>query len=116
MKTILAWLLLARLALASELATFAGGCFWCMEPPFEKLAGVASVVSGYTGGQVENPTYEQVGHGSTGHAESVQITFDPKKISYDQLLDVFWRSHDPTDGGGQFVDRGNQYRSAIFYH
>ena len=99
-----------------EVATFAGGCFWCMEPPFEKLDGVAEVVSGYSGGDEKNPTYQEVAHGRTGHAESVQVYFDPKKISYAELLEVYWRQINPTDGGGQFVDRGAQYRSAIFYH
>ena len=97
-------------------ATFAGGCFWCMEPPFEKLEGVISVVSGYTGGTQKNPTYEQVSSGKTGHAESVQVRYDPGKVTYEQLLDVFWRQIDPTDAGGQFADRGRQYRSAIFCH
>ncbi len=96
-------------------ATFAGGCFWCMEPPFEKLAGVQSVTSGYAGGRVKNPSYEQVSAGGTGHAEVVQVAYDPSKVSYEQLLEVFWRNVDPTDGGGQFCDRGNQYRTAIFY-
>ncbi len=99
-----------------EKATFAGGCFWCMEPPFEKLDGVKEVISGYTGGNVANPTYKQVSDGKTGHLESVQITYDPKKISYSELLDIFWKQINPTDAGGQFVDRGEQYRSAIFYH
>ena len=97
-------------------ATFAGGCFWCMEPPFEKLEGVSEVVSGYTGGEVENPTYEEVSAGRTGHAEAVRIHYDPDKVSYEELLEIFWRNIDPTDGGGQFVDRGSQYRSAVFYH
>ena len=97
-------------------ATFAGGCFWCMEPPFDKLEGVVSTTSGYTGGHVQNPSYEQVSSGGTGHMESVQILFDTKKVTYSQLLDVFWRNVDPTDAGGQFCDRGSQYRSAIFYH
>jgi peptide methionine sulfoxide reductase msrA/msrB len=96
-------------------ATFAGGCFWCMESDFEKVAGVVEVISGYTGGHTENPTYEEVGSGVTGHAESIQVIYDPAKVSYEQLLDVFWRHIDPTDAGGQFVDRGSQYRSAIFY-
>ena len=96
-------------------AIFAGGCFWCMEPPFEKLDGVLAVTAGYTGGSVVNPTYEQVSGGGTGHAEAVLVTFDPAKIGYPQLLDTFWRNIDPTDGSGQFVDRGDQYRSAIFY-
>ncbi|MCJ8502792.1 peptide-methionine (S)-S-oxide reductase MsrA [Desulfatitalea alkaliphila] len=101
------------------LATFAGGCFWCVEADFEKqngTDGILSVVSGYTGGHVENPTYEQVTSGDTGHYEAVQVTYDPRRISYEQLLDIFWRHVDPTDPGGQFVDRGGQYRSAIFYH
>jgi peptide methionine sulfoxide reductase msrA/msrB len=97
-------------------ATFAGGCFWCMEPPFEKLDGVTEVVSGYTGGTVVNPTYEQVSGGKTGHLESVEVTYDPAKVSYEKLLDVFWRQINPTDAGGSFVDRGSSYRSAIFYH
>jgi methionine-S-sulfoxide reductase len=96
-------------------ATFAGGCFWCMEPPFETLDGVISVESGYTGGKKPNPTYEEVSAGGTGHLEAVRVTYDPKKLSYGQLLDVFWRQVDPTDGGGQFVDRGAQYRTAIFH-
>lgn len=97
-----------------EKATFAGGCFWCMQPPFEKLKGVVEVVSGYSGGTGKNPTYED--YASKGHIEAVQVTYDPSIISYSQLLDVFWRQIDPTDPGGQFVDRGPQYRSAIFYH
>jgi methionine-S-sulfoxide reductase len=96
-------------------ATFAGGCFWCMEPPFEKLDGVVSVESGYTGGKRPNPTYEEVSAGGTGHLEVVRVTYDPKKLNYEQLLDVFWRQVDPTDAAGQFVDRGDQYRTAIFY-
>jgi len=97
-----------------ETATFAGGCFWCMQPPFEKLDGVVQVVSGYSGGTGENPTYED--YAQKGHIEAIQITYDPSKISYSQLMDVFWRQIDPTDPGGQFVDRGPQYRSAIFFH
>ena len=97
-------------------ATFAGGCFWCMEPPFEKLPGVRSVVSGYTGGKEKSPTYEQVSSGRTGHAEAVQVTYDPARVAYEDLLEVFWRSINPTDAGGQFADRGPQYRTAIFYH
>ena len=96
-------------------ATFAGGCFWCMEPPFDKIPGVVSTTSGYAGGTVVNPTYEQVAAGGTGHAEVVQVVFDPRRVSYEQLLEVFWRNVDPFDGGGQFCDRGSQYRSAIFY-
>lgn len=98
-----------------ETAIFAGGCFWCMEPPFEKLDGVIDAISGYTGGSLENPTYEQVSSGSTRHIESVKVIYDPKIISYEELLDVFWRQIDPTDSEGQFVDRGYQYTSAIFY-
>ncbi|MBI2821304.1 MAG: peptide-methionine (S)-S-oxide reductase MsrA [Acidobacteria bacterium] len=97
-------------------ATFAGGCFWCMEHPFDELEGVVSTTSGYTGGRVVNPTYEHVSSGGTGHAEAVQILYDPEKISYEKLLDTFWHNIDPTDLGGQFCDRGSQYRSAIFYH
>jgi len=97
-------------------ATFAGGCFWCMEKPFEDLPGVVSVTSGYSGGQVKKPTYEQVSMGVTGHAESVQVVYDPAKVTYAQLLDVFWHNIDPVSAGGQFCDRGSQYRSAIFYH
>ncbi len=97
-------------------ATFAGGCFWCMEHPFEKLEGVIEVISGYTGGRKKNPTYEEVSAGETGHTEAVQITYDPTKITYTKLLDVFWKQINPTDSGGQFVDRGSQYRTAIFYH
>jgi len=99
-----------------EKATFAGGCFWCMEHPFDQLDGVLEVVSGYTGGQKDNPTYEEVSSGSTGHLEAVQIVYDPARISYERLLGVFWKQIDPTDPGGQFVDRGSQYRTAIFYH
>ncbi len=99
-----------------EKATFAGGCFWCMEPPFDGLEGVVDVVAGYTGGHTKDPSYEEVCDGDTGHAEAVQITYEPLKISYERLLDIFWRQIDPTDAGGQFVDRGAQYRTAIFYH
>lgn len=96
-------------------AIFAGGCFWCMEPPFEKLKGVEEVISGYTGGETKNPTYEEVSSGSTGHVEAVLIVYNPSLVTYEQLLEVFWMNIDPTDAGGQFVDRGKQYRSAIFY-
>ncbi len=96
-------------------ATFAGGCFWCMEPPFAQLPGVVSVTSGYTGGQKANPTYQEVSAGGTGHAEAVEIVYDPTKISYARLLDIFWRNIDPLDATGQFCDKGQQYRSAIFY-
>ncbi len=98
------------------LATFAGGCFWCMEAPFDRLPGVVSVTAGYTGGTVKNPTYEQVSAGTTGHAEVVQIRYDPRKISYEALLGVFWRNIDPTVKDRQFCDVGSQYRAAIFYH
>ena len=97
-------------------ATFAGGCFWCMEGPFDHVPGVVSTTSGYTGGNVKKPSYEQVSSGATGHAESVDVVYDPAKVTYAQLLDVFWHNVDPLDGGGQFCDRGNQYRTAIFYH
>jgi len=99
-----------------ELATFAGGCFWCMVKPFEEWPGIIRVVSGYTGGNTENPTYEEVCSETTGHREAVQITYDPSLISYNQILNVFWRQIDPTDGGGQFCDRGSSYQTAIYYH
>lgn len=99
-----------------EVATFAGGCFWCMEHPFEKIDGIEEVISGYTGGHQPNPTYKEVSQGGTGHLEAVQITFDPDKITYAELLDVFWKQIDPTDAKGSFADRGPQYRSAVFYH
>jgi peptide methionine sulfoxide reductase msrA/msrB len=101
---------------SARIATFAGGCFWCMESPFEKIDGVISAESGYTGGHVENPTYEQVSRTETGHVEAVRVTFDPSQVSYEDLLQVFWRQIDPTDEGGQFVDRGTSYLSAIFVH
>jgi peptide-methionine (S)-S-oxide reductase len=97
-------------------ATFAGGCFWCMEPPFDKIDGVLATISGYIGGSKVDPTYQEVSAGGTGHAEAVQITYDPAKVSYEQLLEVFWRNVDPLDAGGQFCDRGDQYRTAIFVH
>ena len=100
----------------TEKATFAGGCFWCMEAPFDKLPGVISVMPGYTGGHVKNPTYEQVSGGGTGHAEAVQIVYDPARIDYAKLLDVFWRNIDPAVRDRQFCDVGSQYRSGIFYH
>ncbi len=99
-----------------EKATFAGGCFWCMEPPFEKLEGITEVISGYIGGQKDNPTYKEVSAGGTGHAEAVQILYDPSKVTYAKLLEVFWKQINPTDSNGQFVDRGSQYRTGIFYH
>jgi len=98
------------------LATFAGGCFWCMVQPFAKLPGVKEVVAGYTGGHVERPTYEQVCSGRTGHYEAVQVIYDPSKVTYEKLLDTFWSQIDPTDPSGQFADKGPQYRTAIFYH
>ncbi|MBN1567675.1 MAG: peptide-methionine (S)-S-oxide reductase MsrA [Acidobacteria bacterium] len=99
-----------------KLATFGSGCFWCTEAIFERLDGVEKAVSGYSGGHVENPTYEQVCTGTTGHAESIQITYDPSKVSYDALLEVFWKTHDPTTKNRQGNDIGPQYRSVIFYH
>jgi peptide-methionine (S)-S-oxide reductase len=100
----------------TETATFAGGCFWCMEPPYDKLDGVISTTSGYTGGHQTDPTYKQVSAGTTGHTEAVRIVYDPVKISYQKLLDVFWRNIDPTTPDRQFCDTGSQYRSGIFYH
>jgi peptide methionine sulfoxide reductase msrA/msrB len=99
-----------------ELATFAGGCFWCMVAPFAELNGVLEVVSGYTGGKKENPSYEGVCSGRTGHYEAVEVKFDPERVNYTEVLDIFWRSIDPTDAGGQFHDRGHSYATAIFYH
>ncbi|GLY11034.1 peptide-methionine (S)-S-oxide reductase MsrA [Pseudobacillus badius] len=99
-----------------EKATFAGGCFWCMVKPFDQWDGVHAVISGYTGGKVPNPTYEQVKSGATGHLEAVEITYDPSLISYETILDLYWPQIDPTDDGGQFHDRGDSYRTAIFYH
>ena len=96
-------------------ATFAGGCFWCMQPAFDGLPGVLSTTVGYTGGTTKDPSYQEVGSGTTGHAESIEVEYDPDKVSYEALLDVFWHDVDPTDSGGQFCDRGTQYRSAIFY-
>ena len=97
-------------------ATFAGGCFWCTEAAFDMTDGVYEAISGYTGGSVENPTYEQVSSGTTGHTEAVQVSYDPEQISYDELLTIYWRTIDPTDAGGQLYDRGSQYRTAVFYH
>src|SRR4051794_20285703 len=99
-----------------SVATFAGGCFWCMEPPFDALEGVVSTTSGYTGGHTERPSYTQVGAGSTGHFEAVRVVFDPSKVAYERLLEVFWHNIDPLDAGGQFCDRGETYRTAIFVH
>jgi len=129
MKSTLAVLVLALLASSPTLAqapqskppgtavaTFAGGCFWCMEPPYDKLNGVISTTSGYMGGTVKNPTYEAVSSGRTGHAEVVQVVYDPSKVSYDKLLEVFWHNVDPTVKDRQFCDVGSQYRTAIFVH
>jgi len=101
---------------ATAKATFAGGCFWCMEEAFDAVPGVIATTSGYTGGQVKNPTYEQVSSGRTGHAEAVQVEYDPSKVTYARLLEVFWRNIDPTQKDAQFCDYGSQYRSGIFYH
>ena len=109
--------LLAQAAESKEEAEaiFAGGCFWCMEPPFDMIDGVISTTSGYTGGQVDNPTYKQVSRGATGHTEAIRIVYNPKKVTYQELLDVFWKNIDPLSGDGQFCDRGSQYRPGIFY-
>ncbi|QDT07839.1 Peptide methionine sulfoxide reductase MsrA [Rubripirellula lacrimiformis] len=101
---------------STAIATFAGGCFWCMEPPFDKMTGVLSTTSGYTGGRTPNPTYEAVKTGRTGHIESMQIVYDPSKVSYEQLLGLYWHNVDPIKANGQFCDEGGQYRTAIFYH
>ena len=107
----------AQIAHAGEaVATFAGGCFWCMEPPYDKLEGVESTISGFMGGHVKNPSYEQVVRGGTGHAEVVQVSYNPALISYEELLSIYWLNIDPVDAGGQFCDRGSSYRSEIFYH
>lgn len=99
-----------------EVATFASGCFWCTESDFDKVKGVVETTSGYMGGTTPDPTYEQVSTGTTGHAEVLQLKYDPREVTYEELLDVYWRNVDPLDGGGQFCDRGSQYRPAIFYH
>ena len=99
-----------------SVATFAGGCFWCMEPPFDAQPGVLDTIVGYTGGSTENPTYKQVSAGSTGHAESIRIVYDPEVVSFERLLELFWKNIDPLDAEGQFCDKGSQYRSAIFFH
>jgi peptide-methionine (S)-S-oxide reductase len=101
---------------ATATATFAGGCFWCLEEALDKVPGVVSTLSGYTGGRVARPTYEQVSSGGTGHVEAVQVTYDPRKVTYEALLDAFWHNIDPIDGGGQFCDRGEQYQAVIFFH
>jgi peptide-methionine (S)-S-oxide reductase len=107
---------LAQTPSRTAVATFAGGCFWCVEADFDKVEGVISTTSGYTGGKLANPTYEDVGRGGTGHTEAVEIVYDPAKVSYEKLLDVFWHNHDPLAKNRQFCDRGDQYRPAIFYH
>lgn len=107
---------LGQVSAKLEVATFAGGCFWCVEAPFEKFDGVDRVISGYAGGEEKDPTYEQVSSGKTGHLEAVQVHYDPNVISYSELLDIYWKQFDPTDAGGSFHDRGTQYESAIFYH
>jgi len=99
-----------------EIATFAGGCFWCMQPPFDNLKGVISTEVGYTGGGIENPTYQQISRGDTGHYEAMRVTYDPSQVSYEKLLETFWHNIDPTQADGQFADRGPQYYTAIFYH
>ncbi len=99
----------------NDRAIFAGGCFWCSQAEFEGTEGVVSVTAGYTGGKVKNPSYEQVSSGATGHAESIEVVYDPKKVTYEKLLSIYWSNIDPTDAGGQFYDRGTQYRTAIFY-
>lgn len=101
---------------ALEKATFAGGCFWCMQPFFDRTKGVQETTVGYTGGETKNPTYEEVTSGKTGHAEAIQIVYDPKEVSYEKLLNIYWRNIDPTTKNQQFFDRGTQYRTAIFYH
>jgi peptide-methionine (S)-S-oxide reductase len=121
MTLAVAWVLTAMPAAAATTgghatATFAGGCFWCMEPPYDELDGVISTTSGYTGGHKENPTYQEVSAGSTGHTEAVQVVYDPKRITYKRLLEVFWRNIDPVTANAQFCDHGSQYRSGIFYH
>lgn len=105
----------SAMAAPSAEAIFAGGCFWCMEPPFDKTSGVLSTTSGYTGGKKSNPTYQDVSAGKSGHIEALKVVYDPSKVSYSQLLKIFWKNIDPVDGGGQFCDRGPQYQSAIFY-
>ena len=110
----------AELAITSfgqvAVATFAGGCFWCMEPPYDGIDGVISTIAGYVGGHLDNPSYAQVSSGTTGHTEAVEITYDPALVSYEELLEIFWRNIDPTTPDRQFCDRGSQYRSGIFYH
>jgi peptide methionine sulfoxide reductase msrA/msrB len=113
---LISFLLFFNTAAFAEVATFAGGCFWCMEPPFEKLTGVSTVISGYMGGSKENANYKAVSSGSSKHLEVVQVTYDPKKVDYKKLVEIFWMNVDPTQTDGQFVDKGDQYKTAIFYH
>lgn len=103
-------------AAQAETATFAGGCFWCMDAEFASIPGVSKVVSGYTGGHTKHPTYEEVSFGTTGHFEAIEVTFDPSKVAYSKLLDIYWHNIDPLDPYGQFCDKGSQYRAGIFYH
>jgi peptide-methionine (S)-S-oxide reductase len=114
-RLILVFVLLAPVPGHAATAIFAGGCFWCMEPPFDVLDGVSETISGYTGGRTANPTYEEVSFSDTGHREAVQVRYDPDKVSYEELLAVFWRNIDPFDDMGQFCDKGDSYRSAVFY-
>ena len=113
---LLAWLVMAFLPTEQEKATFAGGCFWCMEPQFKDIDGVKAVMVGYTGGRIPNPTYAQVSAGDSGHVEAIEVTYDPAQVTYEALLDIFWQNIDPFDAEGQFCDKGSQYRAAIFYH
>ncbi len=113
--TVVTLSLTAKTKTNTQTAIFAGGCFWCMEYPFEQVKGVTKVLSGYTGGHVKNPTYQQVSSGTTGHFEAIQVTYDPSQVSYEELLRVFWKNIDPTDAYGQFVDQGSQYKTAVFY-
>jgi methionine-S-sulfoxide reductase len=113
--TTLAFLTLTSGSVTAETATFTGGCFWCMDAEFNEIPGVTKVVSGFTGGHTSNPTYEEVSTGETGHFESIEVTFDPVKVSYAKLLDIFWHNVDPTDDTGQFCDKGSQYHAGIFY-
>jgi peptide-methionine (S)-S-oxide reductase len=115
-SAVMLFLVAAGLQAGSAKATFAGGCFWCMEAEFEKVPGVTSVTSGFTGGSVRNPTYAQVSSGRTGHAEAVEVVFDPSRVTYEKLVEVFWENIDPLAENGQFCDRGEQYRTAIFVH
>ncbi|RYZ79487.1 MAG: peptide-methionine (S)-S-oxide reductase [Proteobacteria bacterium] len=128
MRQIFKWLLILPFTLSlqaqsapaaapktEETAIFAGGCFWCLESAYEGLKGVKAVISGYTGGKTKDPTYKEVGRGNTGHTEAIKLVFDPSQVTYERLLELYWQESDPTDDGGQFVDRGSQYRPEIFY-